>query len=200
MVYENPETGLARAGSVRPLQVRISLGSDFYASLLPNRELYISGALLERVENEAELAGLLAHELAHESVTRFQVPVNVPASRPTCVLASRGVSVRWTEEQREAEMEATKTAINILKVVGYEPNAVLDLLSKLAYEHPAWAKAIVPDDLLNLRAVLEPDVPPEDGYLIDSSNFVRQHRKLSADLGHGAARPATSNLTSPPKN
>lgn len=90
--------------------------------------------------------------------------------------------------------------MNILKVAGYEPSAVLDLFSKLAYEHPVLANAIVPDDLLNLRAIVESEVPPEAGYLIDSSNFVRHHAKMSTILGHGANPPTVLDSTSSPKN
>jgi hypothetical protein len=124
----------------------------------------------------------------------------VPASRPTCALASRGVPFRWTEEGRESELEATKTAVNILKFAGYEPSAVLDLFSKLAYEHPEWAGAIVPDDLLNLSAVLESEVPPEPGYVIDSSDFVQHHARILKILGHGADTSTAPHLASSPKN
>jgi beta-barrel assembly-enhancing protease len=185
---------LARAAGARPLKVRISRGSNIYASLLSNGEIYISGALLERIDNEAELAGLLAHQLAHE------LRSTVPASRPTCALASRGVPYRWTDERREFELEATKTAVNILNSAGYEPSAVLDLFSKLAYEHPEWAEAIVPDDLLNLRAIVESGVPPEAGYVIDSSNFVQYHAKISKILGHGADTSTAPHLASSPNN
>jgi len=185
---------LGRYTGAKTSKVRISRGSDIFVSLLPNGEIYISGALLERIENEAELAGLLAHQIAHG------VHSTVPTSRPTCVLAYRSVPLKSTDERRESELEATRTAVNILKVAGYEPSAVLDLFSKLAYEHPVLANAIVPDDLLNLRAIVESEVPPEAGYLIDSSNFVRHHAKMSTILGHGANPPTVLDSTSSPKN
>ena len=166
------EDHLARVAGAKPLHERISRGADMYASLLSNGEIYISGALVERLENEAELAGLLAHQIAHE------------VHSTGCALSSGGVPLKWMDERRQSELEATKTAVNILMAGGYEPSAVLDLLSKLAYEHPAWAKTIDPDDLLNLRVILETEVPPEAGYVIDSSNFILQHAKISKILGH----------------
>jgi predicted Zn-dependent protease len=185
---------LARSMGAKDSKVRISRGSDIYVALLPNREINISGALFERIENEAELAGLLAHQIAHGAHS------TVLTSRPTCVLAYRSAPPKWTDDRRESELEATRIAVNILKVAGYEPSAVLDLFSKLAYEHPVLANAIVPDDLLNLRAIVESEVPPEAGYLIDSSNFVRHRAKMSKILGHGANRPTTLDSTSSPKN
>jgi hypothetical protein len=56
---------LAGATGGKAMDIRITLDSDRYAYLLPHGVLYISGALLERVESEAEIAGLLAHQLAH---------------------------------------------------------------------------------------------------------------------------------------
>jgi hypothetical protein len=173
------EERLARAIGAKPLHVRITRGSNTYASILPSGELYISGALLERAESESELAGLLAHQLAHRS-----------SSTNICVLASQGAPPRWADDRRESELEATRTAVRALRVVGYDPLAVLELFSKLAYEHPLWAKSIVPEDLLNLRAVLESETPPEAGYVIDSSAFVRQHERVAAALGHLECRAA----------
>jgi predicted Zn-dependent protease len=166
---------LAGATGGKALDVRITQGSDRYAYLLPHGVLYISGALLERVESEAEIAGLLAHQLAHLR------------QQPACVLAS-AAPFRSVEDRRESELLATKAAIETLRSAGYEPSAVLDLLSKLAYEHPAWAKAIVPEDLLHLRSIVETDVPPQAGYLIDSSQFAQLHASVLEALGHAPRR------------
>jgi hypothetical protein len=58
----------------------------------------------------------------------------------------------------------------------------LDLFSKLAYEHPAWAKAIVPDDLLALRTKTEAEAVPPGGFRVDSSDFVEVHALLETVL------------------
>ncbi len=117
---------------------------------------------------------------------------------PECVLASQLAPSRWVEDHRESELLATKAAVQILSVAGYEPSAIIDLLSKLAYEHPIWAKAIVPEDLLSLRDIVQTNVPPQAGYLIDSSGFVQQHARLSAALGHVASKTSVPSLTARP--
>ena len=199
------ENRLAGAIGVDAAEVRISRSSDRYAWLMPHGVLYISFALLERVESEAELAGLLAHQLAHvrETFVPSQVQAIIPTLWPACALASQILPFRRGEGRREPEMEATKAAIQTLSVAGYEPYAVLDLLSKLAYEHPAWAKAIVPEDLLNLRAIVESnveiDIPPQAGYMINSSEFIQQHARLVAATGHAAGKTPVPSLTSSPK-
>jgi hypothetical protein len=50
-----------------------------------------------------------------------------------------------------------------LKAAGYDPEGLLDLFSKLAYEHPAWAQAIDSEDLLNQRSAIEGEEPPPGG-------------------------------------
>jgi hypothetical protein len=149
--------------------------------------------LLERIENEAELAGLLAHQRAHARGVRIATAPKqgLEVRLPMCVLASPFTLGR-SDETREPEQQATAAAINNLKAAGYEPSAILDLLSKLVYEQPVWAKAIPPEDLLRFRATLETETPPAKGYVIDSSEFVQQHVKLVMALGH------TTKKTRPP--
>ena len=69
-----------------------------------------------------------------------------------------------------------------------DPAGVLDLFSKLAYEHPAWANAIVPKDLLELRVRTEAEDVPQGGYRIESSEFHQQHAMLEMALRHDATK------------
>src|ERR1051326_5872004 len=103
----------------RTLEIRITRGTEMYVSLLPSDVLYISGALFERAESEAELAGLLAHELAHRP-------------KPPCVLASARFRSTGSEDPRESELQATEVALKTMRLAGYDPSAVLDFFSKLA--------------------------------------------------------------------
>jgi hypothetical protein len=80
-----------------------------------------------------------------------------------------------------------------LKAAGYDPSAALDLFSKLAYEHPPWAKAILPEVLIALRVDLESDVLPESGYRTDTSEFVKHQATVVAKLGHGNSKRQTEN-------
>jgi hypothetical protein len=85
-------------------------------------------------------------------------------------------------DQAHAERQATAAAVAFLKTVGYDPEGVLDLLSKLAYEHPQWAEAIAARDLLDLREGLEGDALPAAGYRLGSSEFGRLRSKLEAHV------------------
>lgn len=177
------ENKLASAISAPPAEVRLTRSSDLYVSVPADRVLYISGGLLQRIENEAELAGLLAHELAHAQAERAAALEGQGngTMREGCVLQSKPAPA-GNENARERELQATVAAIGYLKAAGYDPAGVLDLFSKLAYEQPVWAKAIVPEDLLALRVKTEAEAIPPGGYRIESSEFVEAHAMLATLL------------------
>jgi len=168
------ENRIASACNARPVEIRITRSSEQYASLMADRVLYVSAGLLQRVENEGELAGLLAHELAH-------IQAGTDTLRERCVLQSK-LAPPGSEDARERELQATESATGYLRIAGYDPAAVLDLLSKLAYEHPSWAKAIVSDDMLELRVKIESDPIPPGGYRIGSSEFAGARALLETAL------------------
>lgn len=173
------EDRVAAAAGLKPHDIRLTWGHEWYAFLLPRGVLYISVGLLERVSGEAELAGLLAHELAH---AQSNLPGAAQNAKLTverfqqCALAAGYLPV--PRDAHESERLATEQAIGYVKSTGYDPSALLDLFSKIAYEHPPWSKAIVAEDLLSLRVALEAEVEPVDGYSIDSSGFAVFHARL----------------------
>lgn len=177
------ENRIASAVGAQPAEVRLTRSSDQYAVLVATRALYISAGLLQRIETEGELAGLLAHELAHLQAAKAAPPKGqgIEILRDGCILESK-LAPAGSEYVRERELQATEAATGYLRAAGYDPAAVLDLFSKLAYEHPAWAKAIVPDDLLELRVKMEADAMPPGGYRIGSSEFVQAHATLETVL------------------
>lgn len=174
---EDLASRLAQKANRAAFEVRITRGERLYAVGDPAR-LYLSAGLLARIESEAELAGLVAHVLAHHRQAPASTP-SIMAIEP-CVLASVVVRIDDNGVLRGNERGATQSALELLKESGYDPAAVLDLLSKLAYENPVFAKAIVPDDLIALRASLELDDPPPGGYRIDTSEFIRFHGTLAS--------------------
>jgi hypothetical protein len=183
------EDAIAHAAVAQPLEIRLTRSRDSYATLLPGRVVYLSGGLLERIQNEAELAGLLAHALAHVQQGKVKAPQGLgPAVvREGCVLGSQ-LPPPWVEEARQREARASEAATGYLKAAGWDPAGVLDLFSKLSYENPAWAKATVPDDLLALRARLEAEPLPAQGYRVESSAFLQAQARLKLALPHAAAR------------
>ncbi len=193
------ENRLALAAGVKPLELRLTRNPKLSAFVLPNGVLYLSSGLLDQMKSEAELAGLLAHEMAHgpwQTVSPNQTSATIPLYVPPCVLSAQTVwPAGWTKERREPERQATATAVKTLQAAGYDPEALLELLSKLSYNHPVWSKTIVSDDLLDLRATVENEVPPAAGYLIDGSEFLQMRATLATIVGPEPRRTPPPSLT-----
>lgn len=162
------EDRVATRAGVKPEEIRVTEGSEWYAFLLPQGVLYISAGLLERMSSEAELAGLLAHELAHEN------PKLVGRRFQQCALAAGYLPVQ--RSPRESERLAIQRAIGYMKASGYDPSAILDLFSQVSYENQKWSKAIASEDLLRLRVALEAE--PVGGYVVDDSEFAKFRARL----------------------
>jgi hypothetical protein len=172
------ENRVAAAAGQKPLEIRVTRSSEEYATVLANSVQYLSAGLVKRLESEMELAGLLAHQLAHR-----------PLDVSSCVLSPFGLP-GGNGQARDREQQATSQALGYLKAAGYDPTGLLDLFSKLAYEHPAWSQAIVPEDLLSLRSAIECEEPPPGGYRVSTNEFSEQHDNLRMLLGAATRRPS----------
>jgi Peptidase family M48 len=162
------EDRVAAAAGVKPDEIRVTSGTEWYGFRVPERVLYLSEGLLVRVSSEGALAGLLAHELAHSSEKNgFQ----------QCALATGYLPVQ--RNPRASERFATERAIGYMRASGYDPSAMLDLFSQISYEDRLWTKSIAAEDLLTIRVALEGEPEPANGYAIDSSEFARFHAGLS---------------------
>jgi predicted Zn-dependent protease len=178
---------LSAAASVPAVRVLLTRATGEYFSVSSRRVLYLSAGLFARTEDEAEFAGILAHGLAHLTL-----------SDGACILDPLRPP-DWSADRRALERQATELAVSYLKSAGFDPTSLLSLLSKLAYEHPVWAKAIRSEDLAQLRAVLENEDMPPQGYRLDSSDFAGIHAIVANTVNPEPAvrvRPALLRRTS----
>lgn len=119
------ENRLAAAAGQKPLEIRVTRSSEEYATVLANGVQYLSAGLAKRLENEMELAGLLAHQLAHRQVaggTTAQI-ASIPLYVPSCVLSPFGIP-GGIGQARNREQQATGQALGYLKAAGYDPTGV----------------------------------------------------------------------------
>ncbi len=170
------EDRMAAAAGVKPDEIRVTSGEQWYGFRLPEGVLYLSEGLLVRVSSESELAGLLAHELAHAN-QKFQ----------QCALATGYLPV--DRSPRPSERLATQQAIAYMKASGFDPSAMLDLFSQISYEDHRLTKAIAGEDLLSMRVALEAEPEPAAGYAIDGSAFAKFHASLSGSTPAIVIRP-----------
>lgn len=142
------------AGEDRPQmptpEFHLFAASEPYALAVPGIDIYLSTGMVAALDNEAELAGLLAHELAHTALRqltrklsrakRFQIRAAMVAAdqgRSTLLeaLVAIGTAVvpgapamAYTEAE---ESEALEFASRLLAGAGYDPTAHEQLLQRL---------------------------------------------------------------------
>jgi Peptidase family M48 len=168
------EDRIAGAAGVKPNEIRITWGTEWYGFLVPDRRLYLSIGLLGRVSSEGELAGLLSHELAHAN-------------------PKLGVEFQQCWQRGIFRSSATRCIGRACDAAGdwlYEGvrfrSLRLDVFSKIAYENQRWSKAIVAEDLLKLRVALEAEPEQAGGYVADSSEFAKFHDQVAGLLPHSS--------------
>jgi predicted Zn-dependent protease len=129
-----------------PFIIKVIDSPDFRVFALPGGFLYVDKGLIMEVDSEAELAGLMAHEIAHvaarhasRSATRryvwntLSIPLVYlgPAGFGIKQIAGIGVPLSFKKFNRDAEMEADLLGIEYQYAAGYDPQAFLEALEKL---------------------------------------------------------------------
>ena len=116
------------------------------AFALPGGFIYITRGILPYLQDEAELAGVLGHEIGHvtarhsaQQATRamggqigmLALGIFVPATQPFGDVASVGLGVLFMKFGRDDEREADRVGIEYAAKGGWDPTAVPDVLQTL---------------------------------------------------------------------
>lgn len=115
------------------------------AFALPGGYVYISRGLMALANNEAELAGVIGHEIGHvtarHSAERYSRSVlvglgagilgAVTGQRAIADLANVGAGLYIQSYSRSNEFEADSLGLRYMTRIGYDPRAVADFLSSL---------------------------------------------------------------------
>ncbi len=131
-----------------PYFIRIIDDDPLNAVSLPGGYVYLFKGLLDKIENDDQLAGVIAHEVAHitarHSVKRLQnyygaMLLQVAAIEAKNSQFAGGVGFAITslfmEYSQDAEHEADSLSVEYLKRAGYDPEEMLGFLRILHVEH-----------------------------------------------------------------
>lgn len=178
-----------------PFTIKVLDAPDVNAFALPGGYLYVNSGLLLAAENESEVAGVMAHEIAHvaarhgvEQATKgrlmqwLSIPlifVGGPVGAIVQNAANILVPLSFLKFSRGAEEEADRLGLQYMWASGYDPTSMLSFfeklrarekrkpgtLEKLFSTHPATGERIQKARTLLVR------FPERDEYTLSTSEF-----------------------------
>jgi beta-barrel assembly-enhancing protease len=123
------------------------------AFALPGGPVFITDALLKRLETEGQLAGVLGHEITHvvgrhsaEQIAKAQLtqglsgaaviaasdPDNPDSSQRAAAVAAVVGQLVNTKYGREDELEADRLGVRFMSAAGYDPRSMIRVMEILA--------------------------------------------------------------------
>jgi predicted Zn-dependent protease len=186
-----------------PFTIKVIDSDEVNAFALPGGFFYVNKGLLLAADNEAELAGVMAHEIAHVAA-RHAVENQTKATlleyaalggsiflggipgmiyQNTAGIGLLGVFMKFS---RGAEEEADKLGVQYMYAAGYDPGAMATMFEKLEAKNKkkpgfiarAFATHPAPPDRRSSALALASRFPEHDEYVISSSEFQRVKGRL----------------------
>src|SRR5438045_94355 len=130
-----------------PFTIKVVDDEEINAFALPGGFFYVNTGLIMAAENEAELAGVMAHEIAHVAARHAtknatkrdmwnfaSIPlifVGGPIGVAIRQVSSFAVPMSFLKFSRDAEREADLLGMEYQYAAGYDPQAFIDFFEKL---------------------------------------------------------------------
>ena len=179
-----------------PFTIKVIDSDEINAMALPGGFFYVNSGLILNADEEAELAGVMAHETAHvcaHHAVREQTRMNY-AQLGTIPLifiggwtgygiyeaASLAVPMTFLKFSREFESQADYLGVQYMYRAGYDPQAFIAFFEKvqaLEKRKPGMvAKAFsdhpqTPDRILHSQEEIARILPPREEYTVTTSEF-----------------------------
>jgi len=179
-----------------PFTIKVLDSSEVNAFALPGGFFYVDSGLILAADSEAELAAVMAHEIAHvaarhatKNMTKKQIwnmasiPlmfIGGPAGMAIAEVASFAVPMGFLKFSRDAEREADMLGLQYDYAAGYDPQAFVQFFEKLKVEenkkHSKVAKLFSTHPMNSERitaaqAEIRTYLPDRDTYVVDTSEF-----------------------------
>lgn len=186
-----------------PFTIKVIDSDEVNAFALPGGFFYVNKGLLLAADNEAELAGVMAHEIAHVAArhavenqakgTLLEYAAiagsifigGIPGMiyQNTAGIGLLGIFMKFS---RSAEEEADKLGVQYMYAAGYDPGAMATMFEKLEAKNKkkpgliarAFATHPAPPDRRAAALALAARFPEHEEYVISSSEFQRVKNRL----------------------
>jgi predicted Zn-dependent protease len=145
--YLNRIAAKLHANSISPdfsFQIKVIKDPSLNAFAFPNGVIYIHTGILARMDNEAQLAALLAHEIVHcthrhslrtlRSIKNRTQANNARGRELAQLLGMTGSITSTSGYTRELETEADRVGLDLAVKANYDPREILNLFELLKQE------------------------------------------------------------------
>lgn len=197
-----------------PFVIKVIDSQEVNAFALPGGFLYVNSGLLFAAEDEAELAGIMAHEIAHvaarhatRQMTRSEIfdlaSLPLIAFGGGIIIAARETvgSLTAMKFSRNYEREADYLAVEYAYKAGYDPRALISILERLQVNEEQTSGAVskafsthpqIRERIRTMQAEIARILPPRSAYIVSTSDFDEMHSRLASRAARRLdARPDT---------
>lgn len=181
-----------------PFTIKVIDSDEMNAFALPGGFFYINSGLILRADEEAEMAGVMAHEIAHVTArhgTRNATKGQIAqwAMIPAIIFLPGGwtgygiyqglnflIPISFLKFSRDAEREADFLGLQYMYKAGYDPNAYVTFFEKIQAEEKRRPGSIpkvfsshppTPERIENTQQAIAEILPAREEYIVTTSEF-----------------------------
>jgi predicted Zn-dependent protease len=179
-----------------PFTIRVIDSDEINAMALPGGFFYVNSGLILAADDEAEMAGVMAHEIAHVAAhhaMREQTRLNYAQFGTIPLIFIGGglgyglyeasglaVPITFLQFSRDFERQADFLGIQYMYRAGYDPQALPSMFEKIEHLEKTKPNLIArafsdhpqtPDRILATQEEISHLLPPKDEYVITTSEF-----------------------------
>jgi predicted Zn-dependent protease len=181
-----------------PLTVKVIDSPELNAFALPGGFLYVNSGLLLAADEEAQVAGVIAHEIAHVAARHWAsqmtkrmiaqyamlplifIPMSTAVYYGVMEAYMNGVPLAFLKFSRGDEQEADMLGLQYMYKAGYDPDAYVSFFSKIIEQdrsNPGSVPTIfathppTPERILKAEEEIKQILPKRPEYLVSTSEF-----------------------------
>jgi beta-barrel assembly-enhancing protease len=194
-----------------PFTIKVLDSEEVNAFALPGGFFFVNTGLVLKADNEAELAGVMAHEIAHVAARHgTKAATKSEIAQIGMILASIAIPYGWTGYairqgaglaiplgfltfSRANERQADHLGLQYMYKAGYDPNSFVDFFEKiqtLEKKKPGtiakvFATHPMTDDRIKAaQEDIQKDLPPRPDYVVNTSEFNDVKARIAMLHGH----------------
>jgi beta-barrel assembly-enhancing protease len=188
-----------------PFHIKVVDTDEVNAFAFPGGYFYVNKGLLLTADNEAEMAGVMAHEISHVAARHATARMSKGQYLQLFAIPAVFVGGYWAQQgiqsalglglnlelmgiTRESEREADLLGIQYLWNTGYDPNAFVSFFEKLQEQEKSKPGRLAgffrthpsTDDRITASLDEQRYLPEKDNYIVNTSEFDRVKSRLQA--------------------